>query len=82
MTCHPYLCNGLEEDIRGRRGGEGASERDLLVASSGKMVLLDKLLPKLRAEGHKVRLCGKHLTDPWGLPQETSRTHTGLEQTL
>lgn len=23
--------------------------------SSGKMVLLDKLLPKLRAEGHKVR---------------------------
>jgi len=25
-----------------------------LVASSGKMVLVDKLLPKLRREGHKV----------------------------
>jgi hypothetical protein len=25
-----------------------------LIASSGKMVLIDKLLPKLRREGHKV----------------------------
>lgn len=25
-----------------------------LIASSGKMVLMDKLLPKLRREGHKV----------------------------
>lgn len=30
------------------------SELDKMVASSGKMLLLHKLLPKLKAEGHKV----------------------------
>ena len=36
--------------------GKGAaqSELEMLVQASGKMVLLHKLLPKLRAEGHKV----------------------------
>lgn len=29
---------------------------DALLTSSGKMVLLDKLLPKLKAQGHKVLL--------------------------
>jgi SNF2 family DNA or RNA helicase len=29
---------------------------EALVAASGKMVLLDKLLPKLQAEGHRVLL--------------------------
>ena len=29
---------------------------DKLVASSGKLVLLDKLLPKLQAQGHRVLL--------------------------
>ena len=28
---------------------------DLLTRTSGKMLLLNKLLPKLKAEGHKVR---------------------------
>lgn len=32
------------------------SELEQLVQASGKMVLVDKLLPKLRAEGHKVSL--------------------------
>lgn len=27
---------------------------DFLIQTSGKMVLIDKLLPKLKAEGHKV----------------------------
>lgn len=28
-----------------------------MVSCSGKLVLLDKLLPKLKAEGHKVCVC-------------------------
>ena len=35
--------------------GQQLSEVQQLVQASGKMVLMDKLLPKLRAEGHKVR---------------------------
>ena len=34
--------------------GNAGSELELLVQSSGKMLLLHKLLPKLKAEGHKV----------------------------
>ena len=41
--------------------GNAGSELDLLVQSSGKMLLLHKLLPKLKDEGHKVNLpCGKN----------------------
>ena len=29
---------------------------NLLISSSGKMVLLDKLLPKLQSQGHRVLL--------------------------
>ncbi|KAL4858846.1 Chromodomain-helicase-DNA-binding protein 6 [Chlorella vulgaris] len=57
VCCHPFLCTGLEEDIMRRKletGAELASELDQLVHACGKMVLLHKLLPKLRAEGHKV----------------------------
>lgn len=36
--------------------GQQLSEVQQLVQASGKMVLMDKLLPKLRAEGHKVHL--------------------------
>jgi hypothetical protein len=32
-----------------------AKSKDILVGASGKMVLLDKLLPKLRAEGRQVQ---------------------------
>ena len=51
-----FLCNGLEEDFAVKRhaAGDAGSELDLLVHSSGKMLLLHKLLPKLKAEGHKV----------------------------
>ncbi|KAL0028186.1 hypothetical protein WJX79_000439 [Trebouxia sp. C0005] len=56
VCCHPFLCNGLEEDFAVKRhaAGDAGSELDLLVQSSGKMLLLHKLLPKLKAEGHKV----------------------------
>lgn len=67
---HPFLLDGVEsremekrhEDLTraGELVGKTPNEQhDILneygyVLSSGKMVLLDKLLPKLRAEGHKV----------------------------
>ncbi|KAL4423047.1 hypothetical protein ABPG77_002081 [Micractinium sp. CCAP 211/92] len=56
VCCHSYLCNGLEEDIQRRKleAGVEAGELDQLVAASGKMVLLHKLLPKLKSEGRKV----------------------------
>lgn len=57
LCCHPYLCEGLEEDIAIRRQvaeTNPVSELEMMVQSSGKMVLLHKLLPKLRADGHKV----------------------------
>lgn len=52
-----YLCNGLEDDIwhhQQEMGNTAGSELDRMVNASGKMVLLHKLLPKLRAEGRKV----------------------------
>ena len=67
---HPFLLDGVESREMEKRhetlqlGGQldnktPDEEHDILheygyVLSSGKMVLLDKLLPKLRAEGHKV----------------------------
>ena len=88
VCCHPWLCNGLEDDSKARRaavraaaaeaeaekekdkGGEktkdgalpappptlSARDDDLaaLVEASGKMVLISKLLPKLKAENKKV----------------------------
>ncbi len=38
---------------RSKALSDGFNERDLLERSSGKMVLLGKLLPKLRAEGKR-----------------------------
>lgn len=67
---HPFLLDGVEsreiekrhEELQKNGELEGKTpeeQHDILneygyVLSSGKMVLLDKLLPKLRAEGHKV----------------------------
>ena len=60
---HPFLLTGIQEDFV-RRRVEAAltavppqtppSPVDLLISASGKMVLLAKLLPKLKADGHKV----------------------------
>jgi SNF2 family DNA or RNA helicase len=57
VCCHPFLCNGLEDDLRMRMrtlNGTDPSDIDLLEAASGKLSLLSKLLPKLRGEGRKV----------------------------
>ncbi|KAH7669961.1 associated with TFs and helicase family protein, partial [Aphelenchoides avenae] len=57
---HPFLINGAEEQIVSelRCMHPGKSEEELqqisLVQSSGIVVLIDKLLPKLRQDGHKV----------------------------
>lgn len=66
---HQFLCDGLEDDMRlkfaldaskdaAAAGGGWAPvsdspEADALVRASGKMLLLHKLLPKLRAEGRQ-----------------------------
>lgn len=54
-----FLCNGLEDDVYAKQLGWGQqpdndTELRNLISNSGKMVLLFKLLPKLRAEGRKV----------------------------
>ena len=49
---HPYLIKGVEDAETGEMGR--AEYTDALLKASGKFVLLDKLLPKLKAEGHRV----------------------------
>jgi SNF2 family DNA or RNA helicase len=55
---HLFLLNGVEEDFRASLTGssERLAEVDILVRASGKLVLLDKLLPRLQKEGHRVLL--------------------------
>lgn len=56
VCCHPFLCEGIEDDIiaRNKKDEKILGELDLLVSSCGKMQLIHKLLPKLRAENRKV----------------------------
>jgi hypothetical protein len=58
LSCVQFLCRGLEDHVfyQQSMAGQQLSEVQQLVQASGKMVLMDKLLPKLRAEGHKVRI--------------------------
>lgn len=50
---HPYLISGVEE--RDALDLTTQKEKNLrFIECSGKLVLLDKLLPKLRSEGHRV----------------------------
>uniref|UniRef100_A0A336LW14 CSON006412 protein n=1 Tax=Culicoides sonorensis TaxID=179676 RepID=A0A336LW14_CULSO len=55
---HPYLLNGAEEqiqfDYRAQNGEDQEAYYKNLIVSSGKMVLIDKLLPKLKDGGHRV----------------------------
>ena len=57
---HPFLIRGAEQSIvaETREKKPELKNDDLVLQSmldsSGKMVLLDKLLPKLRSQGHKV----------------------------
>uniref|UniRef100_A0A8C6YGF6 Chromodomain helicase DNA binding protein 9 n=1 Tax=Naja naja TaxID=35670 RepID=A0A8C6YGF6_NAJNA len=56
---HPYLIKGAEEKILGEfRETYSPSAPDFhlqaMIQSAGKLVLIDKLLPKMKAGGHKV----------------------------
>ncbi|KAJ3333445.1 choline dehydrogenase 7 [Blyttiomyces sp. JEL0837] len=52
---HPFLLNGAEETILKEYSADTAEKQySALIQASGKMVLIDKLLRKLRQGGHKV----------------------------
>lgn len=53
---HPWLLNGAEDQILMELNAGDSMEKHMkaLVQSSGKMVLIDKLLTKLKTGGHKV----------------------------
>ena len=62
---HPYLIRGVEDSIIKNQQSQNSqsdssqedvviSNNDLMIKSSGKLVLIDKLLPKLLANKHKV----------------------------
>ena len=53
---HPWLLNGAEDQILAELNADHNAEKQFkaLIQSSGKMVLLDKLLKKLKTGGHKV----------------------------
>eukprot|EP00198_Chlamydomonas_reinhardtii_P013917 XP_001703254.1 chromodomain-helicase-DNA-binding protein [Chlamydomonas reinhardtii] len=49
---HPFLFESAEDNYRGSEEDKSAVDR--LIVPSGKMVLLDKLLRRLKATGHRV----------------------------
>jgi len=51
---HPFLLTGVENEVRSQK--PNTNDVDSLVNSSGKFVLLDKLLPRLKADGHRILL--------------------------
>lgn len=51
---HLFLLNGVEQEFRKQKENNDLSEADLLARGSGKLVLLDKLLPRLKENGHRV----------------------------
>ncbi|KAG7370276.1 DNA/RNA helicase, superfamily II, SNF2 family protein [Nitzschia inconspicua] len=52
---HLFLLNGVEQDLR-EKEQEPFEEGDFVAKASGKLVLLDKLLPRLKENGHRVLL--------------------------
>lgn len=52
---HPFLVKGVEQQVLGSLPSRTPdSVHQALIKSSGKLVLVDKLLPKLKAQGHRV----------------------------
>jgi chromodomain-helicase-DNA-binding protein 1 len=51
---HPYLFDGVEEKVLSNFGSSRENVLRGLIMTSGKMVLLDQLLNKLRRDGHRV----------------------------
>ncbi|EER10795.1 Chromodomain helicase-DNA-binding protein, putative [Perkinsus marinus ATCC 50983] len=58
---HPFTIDGVEERELAMCQNKD-QEFNRMIMASGKMVLLDKLLPKLHAEGHKVLLFSQFLS--------------------
>jgi len=56
---HPFLFSTAEEEYRGDDKDLNAVDR--LVQTSGKMVLLDKLMEKLKQDGHRCVIFGMHV---------------------
>jgi SNF2 family DNA or RNA helicase len=52
---HLFLLNGVEDDMR-ENEPEPIDEGDFVTKASGKLVLLDKLLPRLKENGHRILL--------------------------
>ena len=50
---HLFLLNGVEGDMREKETGT-INEGDFVTNGSGKLVLLDKLLPRLKETGHRI----------------------------
>ncbi|MES1916636.1 MAG: hypothetical protein MHM6MM_008442, partial [Cercozoa sp. M6MM] len=65
---HPFLMNGVRERFEEEHKAslsddpDGTRHVELMIRASGKFVLLDKLLPKLRAEGRRVLIFSQFLT--------------------
>ncbi|KAI4337260.1 hypothetical protein L6164_015699 [Bauhinia variegata] len=60
LCCHPYMLEGVEPDI------EDAKESNKqLLESSGKLQLLDKMMVKLKEQGHRVLIYSQfqHMLD-------------------
>jgi len=53
---HPFLLNGVEDEWNAQQQKDGnvSDEAESLAKASGKLVLLDKLLPKLEDDGHRI----------------------------
>lgn len=64
---HPFLFESAEDEYRGSEADASAVDR--LVVTSGKMVLLDKLLRRLRDTGHRVLVFSQArcCADDWAL---------------
>ena len=70
---HPYLIKGVETGDTEARAE--ATLLDALLKASGKYVLLDKLLPKLKAEGHRVLIFSQVRAPPMAPPPPPAAHH-------
>ena len=64
---HPWLIKGIEDADTADLSAE-QTFLDVLLKTSGKCVLLDKLLPKLKSEGHRVLIFSQVRPSPLYLP--------------
>jgi len=70
---HPFLFDAAEEEFRGKDGDGSAVDR--LIVTSGKMVLLDKLLKRLKETGHRRAAAALCLCR--GLRNQSRHSHSG-----